>query len=275
MTIKKVSEHDKNVKITKNKLKKEKSQEALPILETPLFSDELELIKLSKNGKYKIVVNGSDIYSNTKINFINLEDKSEYAVLEESIRGKQFSRLDYYEYGVIPVDNKLIDEANALLYTLTFRRNHIKVNFAQITKLNPNLRRINNDSLDIGSDLPVFTIKDVPWSGWSEELEDGFESDNPNKEITQEYIAKYEGEKIINYTPEDNEIVLRWVGADFHNGLELKKEPNSGWGLYPWGTLFDVKPIAFAKWDDIEGITNIVNNMGSQRILKIISVMLG
>ena len=125
--------------------------------------------------------------------------------------------------------------------------------------------------------MPVFMIKDLPWHGWSDELDDIFYSDRPSDEVTQEYIDKYEGEKVVTYMPKDDEVVLRWVASDFNHGLELKREPKSGWGLYQWGNLYglDSRPIAFADWDDIDGIANIANNMDSQEALNITSILLG
>ena len=247
----------------------------IPLSIPPVFSSELVIIELSKDGKYRITVDGSDLNSRVKVKFTNLENKKETNVPQDLIWGRQFTPSDH-QYGLIPVESELIDEANNLLFRLSFKRNEAKVDFAQINKLNPNLRRIDNDGLDIGSSMPVFMIKDLPWHGWSDEVEDIIHSDSPDEDITQEYLDEYDGEKIVTYTPTDDEIVLRWVAADFNHGVELKKEPESGWGLYPWGNLFglDSKPIAFAQWDDIEGISNIVNNMNNQKALQITSILL-
>ena len=155
-------------KVNKVKAKKIKStnlEETLPIPTASL--DELILSELSKNGKYRIIVDGVKLHSRVKVKFINLDDGKETSVPQDLIWGRNFTPVDY-EYGLIPVESELIDEANHLLFMLAFKRNETKVNFAQINKLNPNLRRIDNDGLDIGSSIPVFMIKDLPWQGWSD-----------------------------------------------------------------------------------------------------------
>lgn len=236
--------------------------------------NELSIRDFSKNGKYDIIVTSKDIHSRAKITFVNLEDKSEITISEEPLRGREFNSWDD-EYRPLAVKSDLLNEANYLLYKLGFTRNDIKVEFAQMNKCYPKLRRIDNDGLDMGANFPVYVVKEgIGWSGWHEEFEDGFYSDSPGEEITQEYIDNYQGEKIIDYTPSDNKIVLTWIEDDFPRGHNSGRIKEAGWAVCFWKDLYNRDPILFAKWDDLEAISSLAKSIENEKALKVTAALL-
>lgn len=239
-------------------------------------SNELSIRDFSKDGKYEIIVTSKDIHSRAKITFVNLEDKSEVTISEEPLRGREFYPWDD-EYSQLEVKSTLLNEANHLLYKLGFTRNDIKVEFAQMNKSYPKLRRIDNDGLDIGANFPVYIVKDnLPWRGWHDEIEDLFYSDSPNEEITQEYIDNYQGKKVIDYTPASDEIVLTWVQDDFPRSRGLNKTADAGWAVCFWANLYsNDELILFVKWDDLEGIAKLAKGIENEEALKVTAALLG
>lgn len=219
------------------------------------------------NDSYDIVIEAQSVRHPAFITFTDKKSKESYSIPEEILRGHSG---DYWG----GASESAIEYAGRLLHNLNRIKTEIKVNYANINKMNPELKRYDNDGTDIGSPFPHYCLNEsIEWRGYDVITDDEIGPDSP-----PEVIAAYHEDKIISYTPSDDEAILQWVDADSDwNPVGLRK---AGWGIFFYGRMYfngpnSEKPLYFAEWDDLQGIANILENMKDLEALKVAYALLG
>lgn len=126
-----------------------------------------------------------------------------------------------------------LSESWKLFMSLSNLKTETKVDFAKIHGINPKMKRLSNDGVDSGAAAPIYYI--------------------PNKV----YDA--------NHLPND-EVLLRWSEPGLsYEGVDYEIK-TSGWALCFWGSLGSF--IAFAEWNDLNGIKNLVSRVEDKEGLR-------
>ena len=219
------------------------------------------------NNLYDITAEAKDVRSPSIVTFTDKKTKESFSIPLEALRGYSG---DYWG----GTSGSAINDAGRLLHDLGKMKTEVKINFANINKINPALKRFDNDGTDVGAPFPNYCLNDsIPWTGWDPESEEDIDASSD-----PEIIANYIGDKIITYTPADDEVILQWIDADLdYNPGNHRK---AGWGLFFYGRQYfqgldSEEPLYFAEWDDLEGIANILENMKDQEALKVTFALLG